>query len=76
MSDAVAIRVAYDGPIMTATIDRPEVLNALDPPSHRKLSEAFDRYAADDGLRVAIITGAGEKAFCVGSDLKARAEIG
>jgi crotonobetainyl-CoA hydratase len=76
VSDAVAIRVAYDGPIMTVTMDRPDVLNALDPPSHRRLSEAFDRHAADDGLRVAIITGAGEKAFCVGSDLKVRAEIG
>jgi hypothetical protein len=50
VSDAVAIRVAYDGPVMTVTMDRPDLLNALDPPSHRRLIEAFDRYAADDGL--------------------------
>jgi enoyl-CoA hydratase/carnithine racemase len=76
VTDEIAIRVEQDGPIMTVTMDRPDVLNALDPPSHRKLSEAFDRYATDDDLRVAIITGAGETAFCVGSDLKVRAELG
>ena len=76
MSDVSTILVDCSGPIMTITINRPEVLNALDPPSHRQLSEVFDRYAADDDLRVAIITGSGDKAFCVGSDLKARAEMG
>ena len=50
MSDAVAIRVAYDGPVVTVTMDRPDVLNALDPPSHRSLSEAFYRYAASGRL--------------------------
>jgi len=76
VSDEGTIRTECDGPIMTVTMDRPEVLNALDPSSHRLLSEAFDRYAADDDLRVAIITGAGDKSFCVGSDLKARAKVG
>ena len=76
MSDDSTILVDCSGPIMTITINRPEVLNALDPPSHRQLSEVFDRYAADDDLRVAIITGSGDKAFCVGSDLKVRAEMG
>ena len=76
MNDDSTILVDCTGPIMTISIDRPEVLNALDPPSHRQLSEAFDRYAADDDLRVAIITGTGKKAFCVGSDLKVRAEMG
>jgi crotonobetainyl-CoA hydratase len=72
MSDSRKIRVARDGPLLWITIDRPEVLNALDPESHRALAAAFDAYAADDALRVAIITGAGEQAFCAGSDLKAR----
>ena len=76
MNDGDAIGVACDGPIMTVTMNRPDVLNALDPPAHRKLGEAFDRYAADDDLRVAIITGAGGKSFCAGSDLKVRAETG
>ncbi|MBT6095001.1 MAG: enoyl-CoA hydratase [Rhodospirillaceae bacterium] len=76
MSHGEDIRVECNGPVMTITMDRPDVLNALDPPAHRKLAEAFDRYGADDDLRVAILTGAGEKAFCVGSDLKVRADMG
>ena len=76
MTTPETIRVETDGPVMTLTIDRPSVLNALDPTSHSQLAAAFDRYAADDGLFVAIITGTGEKAFCVGSDLKVRTEMG
>jgi enoyl-CoA hydratase/carnithine racemase len=64
-------RYEVDGPLLTLTIDRPEVLNALHPDAHRELADAFDRYAADPALRVAIVTGAGERAFCVGTDLKA-----
>jgi len=64
-------RYQVDGPLLTLTIDRPEVLNALDPDAHCEFADAFDRYAADPSLRVAIITGAGERAFCVGTDLKA-----
>ncbi|MGI9492447.1 MAG: enoyl-CoA hydratase-related protein [Geminicoccaceae bacterium] len=66
------IVVDVDDARMEITIDRPEVLNALDPPAHQALSDALDRFAADDDLRVAIITGAGRRSFCVGSDLKAR----
>ena len=62
-----------DGAILTLTIDRPEVLNALHPEGHFELADAFDRYAADSTLRVAIITGAGDRAFCVGTDVKALA---
>lgn len=67
-------RVARDGAMLWITIDRPAVLNALDPQAHAELSAAFDDYAADPALRVAVITGAGERAFCVGTDLKARAK--
>lgn len=66
-------RFERNGPIVTITIDRPEVLNALHPEGHRELADAFDAYAADPALRVAIVTGAGERAFCVGTDLKALA---
>jgi len=76
LSGTEAIRVECDGPIMTVTMDRPEVLNALDPAAHGQMARAFDRYAADDDLHVAILTGAGEKSFCVGSDLKVRSEMG
>lgn len=59
-----------DGPLLTLTIDRPEVLNAMHPDAHREFADAFDRYAADPSLRVAIVKGAGDRAFCVGTDLK------
>jgi crotonobetainyl-CoA hydratase len=66
--------VEREGAIVWITINRPAVLNALNPLAHRELSAALDGFAADPGLRVAVLTGAGERAFCVGSDLKARAE--
>ncbi|MEN3382343.1 MAG: branched-chain amino acid transport system substrate-binding protein, partial [Hyphomicrobiales bacterium] len=63
-----------EGAILWITINRPNALNALNPLAHRELSAALDGYAADAALRVAVVTGAGERAFCVGSDLKARAK--
>ncbi len=69
-------RVDRDGAILTITIDRPEVLNALNPDAHFELARAFDQYAADPELRAAIVTGAGDRAFCVGTDLKALAATG
>ena len=61
-------RVAY------VTLNRPERMNALSSHSHRELIEVFDDFAADSEAWVAIITGAGERAFCAGNDLKATAE--
>ncbi|MDC3314235.1 enoyl-CoA hydratase-related protein [Alphaproteobacteria bacterium] len=55
--------------IMIVTVSRPQVRNALTPDCHFALAEIFDRFAADDSLHVAIITGEGDKAFCSGSDL-------
>lgn len=75
MSDSPAIRVAVDGGILWITIDRPRALNALDPAAHRAMDAAFDWLEADPVLRVGVVTGAGERAFCVGSDLKARAAV-
>jgi crotonobetainyl-CoA hydratase len=56
------------------TINRPERMNALDNHSHRELIEIFDDFAADADAWVAIITGAGSRAFCAGNDLKATAQ--
>lgn len=72
MGNASGCKVERDGAVLWITIDRPHVLNALDPAAHAALAEAFDSYAADADLRIAILTGAGERAFCVGSDLKSR----
>ena len=62
--------------VLTITLDRPEVLNALHQPAHLELERAFNLYAADGSLRVAIVTGAGDRAFCVGTDLKSLAKTG
>jgi crotonobetainyl-CoA hydratase len=62
--------------VLIITLDRPEVLNALHQPAHLELERAFDLYAADASLRVAIVTGAGDRAFCVGTDLKSLAKTG
>jgi len=68
--------VERDGHVITITLNRPEVLNAMPPAGHRELARAFDDYAADPELRVAIVTGAGDRAFCVGTDLKTLAATG
>lgn len=59
--------------ITTITINRPEVMNALHPPAHVELGKAFDDFDADDSAWVAILTGAGDKAFSAGNDLKVTA---
>jgi enoyl-CoA hydratase/carnithine racemase len=62
------------GHVAYVTLNRPERMNALDEHSHEELIEIFDDFAADGDSWVAIITGAGERAFCAGSDLHATAE--
>ena len=67
------IKVDRDGPITTITLNRPEVMNALHSPMHFELGEAFDAFAADPEQWVGIVTGAGERAFSAGNDLKHQA---
>jgi crotonobetainyl-CoA hydratase len=62
-----------DGHLLIVTINRPDVMNALHPAGNAELSEVFDAFAADPELWVAIITGAGDRAFCAGNDLKYQA---
>lgn len=57
--------------LFTVTLNRPEKLNAITPAMHMVLEAAFDRFAADDASQVCIVTGAGTRAFCAGSDLTA-----
>lgn len=54
----------------TITMNRPEVLNALNFETLRELGAALQDAAWDDGIAVVVITGAGEKAFCTGADMK------
>lgn len=67
------IEVAARGPVTTITLNRPEVMNAINGRMHHELQAAFDAFAADDSQFVCVVTGAGERAFCAGSDLKAAA---
>lgn len=63
-------RVERDKHVVTITLNRPDVGNALHPPANTELDEIFNAYEADDSLRVAIVTGAGDAHFCTGNDLK------
>ena len=67
------IKVERDGPVTTVILNRPEVMNALHSPAHFELHEAFDAFAADPEQWVAIVTGAGDRAFSAGNDLKHQA---
>lgn len=62
--------------LLTVTVNRPEAMNALHPPACRELDEVFDRFQDDPDLWVAILTGAGSKAFSAGNDLKWQAQHG
>lgn len=70
MSDG--IRTATDGAVLEVTIDRPKA-NAIDLKASRRLNEVFTAFRDDPALRVAIITGAGDRFFSPGWDLKAAA---
>lgn len=62
-----------DDHILYVTIERPDVMNALHRPANLELEGVFDGFAADPDLWIAIVTGAGDRAFCAGNDLKYQA---
>ena len=66
------LQVTRNGPILEVTLDRPKA-NAIDAAASRRMGELFCRFRDDPDLRVAILTGAGEKFFSAGWDLKAAA---
>lgn len=70
------VRYEQQGAVVLITIDRPAQLNAINANVRHGLREAFGRFQADDSALVAILTGAGEKAFCAGMDLKEAAQTG
>lgn len=65
-----AIIVSQSGAVATLTINRPERMNAMDSVAHLALSQALDALAEDDSVRVIVLTGAGDRAFSAGRDLK------
>jgi enoyl-CoA hydratase len=68
---ATPVTTERRGSAALVTIDRPERRNAVDGATAAALLEAFEAFAADDGARVMVLTGAGDTAFCAGADLKA-----
>ena len=70
------IQVEKKGHISIVTMNRPEVMNALHPPACKEMDDAFNDFADDPDAWVAILTGAGDRAFSAGNDLKWQAKHG
>jgi crotonobetainyl-CoA hydratase len=68
-----ALEITRNGPVLEIVLNRPKA-NAIDAATSFKMGEAFLQFRDDDALRVAIITGAGERFFSAGWDLKSAAE--
>ncbi len=75
MSEPVRYEIVEEG-VALLTIDRPEQRNALGREVREGLRGAWARFEADAAARIAILTGAGDKAFCAGGDLKEMVETG
>ena len=70
------VRYELEGPVAWLTIDRPEARNALSAAVREGLFAGLRRFNADGAARVLVLTGAGDKAFCAGGDLKEMAQTG
>ena len=64
------VTVERDGPLTLVTMNRPQVFNALHKPAHLEMEKVFDAFEADPDQWVCVLTGAGDKAFSAGNDLK------
>jgi enoyl-CoA hydratase len=76
VTDSGGVLVDAGGAVATVTIDRPQARNALDAPTLRELLAAFEALAASPLLRCVILTGAGDKSFVAGADIKQMAGLG
>ena len=72
----MSVLVEHRGAVTIVTFNRPEASNALDPATMIGLGDALDTAAADDDVKVVVLTGAGDRVFCAGLDLRAFAEGG
>ena len=70
----MTVHIDQRGHTMVVTIDRPERANALDGATMGGLGSAFAAAEADDSVRVVVLTGAGDRVFCAGMDLKAQGD--
>jgi enoyl-CoA hydratase len=69
------IRMEKRGQLATVTLDRPKVLNALNAATFAELDAAFGELASDPEVRVVLLTGAGERAFAAGADIRELAAV-
>jgi len=67
------VTVEKRGRVLVVTINRPNVMNALHPPASMEMDAVWNEFAADDDLWVGVVTGAGDRAFSAGNDLKHQA---
>jgi enoyl-CoA hydratase len=74
LATLTTLHCTLDGPIATLTLDRPEVLHALNTVMFDELESAFTTLAADPAIRAVILTGSGDRAFAAGADIRALAE--
>ncbi len=74
VSQFATLLLGVDGPIATVTLNRPEVLHALNAPMFDELERVFAALDADDSVRVVLLTGAGERAFAAGADIRGLTE--
>src|ERR1700757_2554604 len=72
----MTIRVERDAGIAIVTVDRPEAMNALDRPTLEELGDRRVELRDDSDARVVVLTGAGEKAFVAGADIKYMSGLG
>jgi enoyl-CoA hydratase/carnithine racemase len=73
VADYQYCKVEREGTLTIVTLNRPEVMNALHSPAHIELDAVFNNFANDPGQWVGIVTGAGDRAFSAGNDLKVTA---
>ncbi len=66
----MSVSLQIEGHVATVTIDRPEVMNAIDLPTEARLQAIWSELEASRDVRVIVLTGAGERAFCAGADMK------
>lgn len=71
----VRVESLDDGAVIVITLDRPEVRNCIGPRTHKELIAAWGAFRDDPVAKVAVFTGAGDRAFCAGADLKAAHEL-
>ena len=76
MIESEFVNTKVEGNVLIIEINRPEKMNAVHPPASRDMGQVLDKFAEDKDLWVAIITGAGDRAFCAGNDLRYQAEGG